>query len=96
MLTHLGSARALGVLRELLNDRVPQQVETVDDGCGKTQHLHTQQVDAVPDVAWPQVQGMGNTHIHVEDKGAQVEDHGNPSIPVDFCLQHAKEGRSVC
>lgn len=83
---YLGPSRAGGVFRELLNDRVPQQVEPIDDGGGEAQHLHTQQVDPIPDVARPQVQGVGNAHIHVEDEGADVECHGNPAIPVYLCL----------
>ena len=88
--TDLRAARALGVFRELLNDGVPQQVEAVDDGGGESQHLHTQQVDAVPDVAGAQVQGVGNTHIHVEGKGTDVEGHGYPAIPVNLRLQQPR------
>lgn len=86
---YLGPAGAGWVLRELLNDGVPQQVEAVDDGGGETQNLHTQQVDTIPNVAGPQVQGVGNTHIHVEDESADVEGHGEPTIPVDLSLQQA-------
>ncbi len=84
----LGPSWALRVFRELLNHRVPQQVESIDDGCSEPQHLHTQQVDTVPDVAPTQVQRVCDTHIHVEDEGAHIEGHGDPSVPVDLCLQH--------
>ena len=83
---YLRAPRALGVFRELLNDWVPEQVQAIDDGGCEAQHLHTQQVDTVPDVAGPKVQRMGNTHIHVEDEGADVEGHGYPPIPMDLCL----------
>ena len=84
---HLRASRAGGVFRELLNDRVPQQVEAVDDSGCESQHLHTQQVDAIPDIARTQVQGVGNTHIHVEDEGADVEGHSYPAIPMYLSLQ---------
>ena len=86
---YLGPARAGRVLRELLNDGVPEEVEAIDDGGGEAQYLHTQQVDAIPDVARAQVQGVGDTHIHVEDEGTDVEGHGKPAIPVDLSLQHS-------
>ncbi len=84
----LGPSWALRVFRELLDHRVPQQVESIDDGGSEPQHLHTQQVDTVPDVPPTQVQRVGDTHVHVEDEGTHIEGHGDPSIPVDLCLQH--------
>lgn len=92
---YLGPSWALWIFRELLNDWVPQQVEPIDDGGCETQHLHTQQVDTVPDEALAQVQRVCDTNVHVEDEGADVEGHGKPAIPVDLCLQGVTHKLSV-
>lgn len=60
---------------------VEQQVDAVDDHRGGPNALHDQQHNAIPGVLLAQVEGLGDTHVQVEQEGSYVVQEQDPAHP---------------
>ena len=93
---HLGNAGAVGVLRILFVQGVPQHLDAEQDDGGGSQALHNEQPDAVHLVPSPQAaDGVPDAHVQVVQEGPQVEQECCPAVPAQGDPLSVPDSRAV-